>query len=106
MIQHSINNNTKIIILHSIHIIAPSINRRLSTSLDHAPFQIPADNNSSDPQKAEQQVITCLTVSPSEENLICTTNINQMYGIALSSGDLNKVNTQCIISKPPKYRRL
>ena len=49
--------------------------------------QIPQDPNSSDPARAENQMITCLAVSPSEENLVCTTDVNQLYTIPLSSAD-------------------
>ena len=54
--------------------------------------QIPQDPNSSDPARAENQMITCLAVSPSEENLVCTTDVNQLYMIPLSSADLSKVS--------------
>ncbi|XP_064626846.1 cilia- and flagella-associated protein 57-like [Lineus longissimus] len=53
-------------------------------------IKIPADQNSSDPTKAEQQMIMTLTVSPSEEGLVAATNFNQLYNITLSSADLGK----------------
>ena len=56
-------------------------------------LQIPQDPNSTDPSASEQQTITCLAVSPSEENLICSTEVNQLYAITLSSADLGKVVT-------------
>ena len=56
-------------------------------------IKIPQDPNSSDPSKAESQIIGCLAVSPSEENLVCSTNINQLYTITLSSADLSKVRS-------------
>lgn len=53
-------------------------------------IKIPPDQNSSDPSKAETQTIVSLAVSPSEENLVSSTNINQLYTITLSSADLSK----------------
>ncbi|CAH1775033.1 unnamed protein product [Owenia fusiformis] len=53
-------------------------------------IKVPADPNSADPQKNEQQQIFSLAVSPSEENLVCTTEVQQLYGITLSSADLGK----------------
>jgi WD40 repeat protein len=35
-------------------------------------------------------MIATLTVSPSEEGLICATDFNQLYSITLSSADLGK----------------
>ncbi|XP_074640882.1 cilia- and flagella-associated protein 57-like [Tubulanus polymorphus] len=57
-------------------------------------IRVPADQNSADPSRSEQQVITSLTVSPSEETLICTTDANQIYSITLSSADLGKQGDQ------------
>ena len=54
-------------------------------------LQIPADQNSTDPSRAEQQIIKYLCVSPSEENLVCSTDLNQLYNITLSTADLGKV---------------
>lgn len=53
-------------------------------------IKIPADSNSSDPSKAEQQLVTSMAVSPSEEQLIVTTDQNQLYHIVLSSAELVK----------------
>ena len=55
-------------------------------------LQIPQDLNSADPSKAQQQIITCLTVSPSEETLVASTDLSQLYSITLSSADIGKVS--------------
>jgi WD40 repeat protein len=39
-------------------------------------------------------MISCLAVSPSEESLICSTEVNQLYTITLSSADLGKVSSE------------
>lgn len=54
--------------------------------------QIPPDSNSADPTSAQKQVITCLTVSPSEETLVASTNQSQLYYITLPSADLGRVS--------------
>lgn len=54
-------------------------------------FQIPQDSNSADPTKSQQQIITSLTVSPSEETLVASTDLSQLYYITLSSADIGKV---------------
>ena len=54
-------------------------------------FQIPQDQNSADPSRSEQQMILNLAVSPSEENLVASTDVNQLYTFTLSSSDLGKV---------------
>ncbi|XP_041357286.1 cilia- and flagella-associated protein 57-like [Gigantopelta aegis] len=53
-------------------------------------IKIPPDNNSADPTKAQQQIIKCLTVSPSEEILVASTDCNQLFYLTLSSADLGK----------------
>jgi len=53
-------------------------------------IKIPQDQNSTDPSKSERQTITCLAISPSEENLVCSTDKNQLYTFTLSSADLGK----------------
>ena len=55
-------------------------------------IKIPTDSQSADPQSATSQEIACLTLSPSEENLVASTKTNQLYSIALSSADLGKVS--------------
>ena len=55
-------------------------------------FQIPQDSNSADPAKSQQQIITSLTVSPSEETLVASTDLSQLYFITLSSADIGKVS--------------
>ena len=58
-------------------------------------IKIPADTQSPDPQLSENQEIVNLTVSPSEETLVCSTKSNQLYCITLSTADLGKVrNTE------------
>lgn len=53
-------------------------------------IKIPQDSNSADPTKSQQQVITSLTVSPSEETLVASTDLSQLYYITLSSADIGK----------------
>ncbi|KAK7099818.1 cilia- and flagella-associated protein 57-like [Littorina saxatilis] len=54
-------------------------------------IKIPADpSNSADPAKPQQQVIKCLTVSPSEETLVASTDQAQFYYLQLSSADIGK----------------
>ncbi|XP_048457939.1 cilia- and flagella-associated protein 57 isoform X3 [Rhincodon typus] len=53
-------------------------------------YQIPQDPYSTDPTHAEQQEISTLALSPSEEALIASTNKNQLYSITLSSAEINK----------------
>lgn len=53
-------------------------------------IKIPQDSNSADPTKSQQQIITSLTVSPSEETLIASTDLSQLYYITLSSADIGK----------------
>ena len=55
-------------------------------------IKVPVDSQSPDPQAAiANQIITTLTVSPSEETLVCSTKANQLYCITMSSADLGKV---------------
>lgn len=54
--------------------------------------KIPQDSNSADPTKSQMQVITSLTVSPSEETLVASTDLSQLYYITLSSADIGKVS--------------
>lgn len=53
-------------------------------------IKIPQDSNSADPSKSQQQIITSLTVSPSEETLVASTDLSQLYYITLSSADIGK----------------
>ncbi|KAL8584312.1 hypothetical protein ACOMHN_014731 [Nucella lapillus] len=54
-------------------------------------IKIPLDSsNSADPAKPQQQVIKCLTVSPSEETLVASTDQAQLYYLTLSSADIGK----------------
>lgn len=53
-------------------------------------IKIPSDQNSADPSRSESQVITTLTVSPSEETLIASTDANQLFCFTMSSADLGK----------------
>lgn len=54
-------------------------------------IRIPADSQSPDPQLAEKQEVRNLTISPSEETLVCATSTSQLYNITLSTADLGKV---------------
>ena len=55
-------------------------------------IKVPVDSQSPDPQASiANQIISTLTVSPSEETLVCSTKANQMYCITMSSADLGKV---------------
>ncbi|CAI9739315.1 ciliaflagella57-likeassociated and flagella-associated 57-like [Octopus vulgaris] len=50
---------------------------------------IPVDNSVTLPNSSTyKQIITCMTISPSEETLVVSSNTNQIYSIALSSTDL------------------
>ncbi|XP_019645355.1 PREDICTED: cilia- and flagella-associated protein 57-like [Branchiostoma belcheri] len=53
-------------------------------------IRIPQDQHSTDPSRAEAQEVRCLTVSPSEETLVASTDQNQLYHISLSSADIGK----------------
>jgi WD40 repeat protein len=53
-------------------------------------IHIPQDPCSADPSKSQQQSITCLAMSPSEEVLVCSTAANQLYSFTLSSTDLGR----------------
>ncbi len=53
--------------------------------------QIPPELFSTDPSSAEQQEISTLCISPSEETLAASTDRGQLYGISLSLAELNKV---------------
>ena len=54
-------------------------------------IKLPSDTQSPDPQLSEEQEIANLTVSPSEETLVCSTKTSQLYSITLSTADLGKV---------------
>ena len=56
-------------------------------------IRIPPDSQSADPEASRNQVINCLTLSPSEETLVSSTRDNQLYSITLSSADLGKVSS-------------
>ncbi|EDO36068.1 predicted protein [Nematostella vectensis] len=53
-------------------------------------IRIPTDTTNPDPQMIESQEIKDLTVSPSEETLVCSTSTSQLYSITLSTADLGK----------------
>ncbi|XP_055956153.1 cilia- and flagella-associated protein 57 [Patella vulgata] len=57
-------------------------------------IKVPADSNTTDPSKSQQQIIKCLTVSPSEETLVASTDFSQLYYLTLSSADLGKHGDQ------------
>ena len=54
-------------------------------------IKIPVDSQSPDLQTSENQEIVNLTVSPSEETLVCSTKSSQLYCITMSTADLGKV---------------
>lgn len=54
-------------------------------------IKIPVDTQSPDLQVSESQEIVNLTVSPSEETLVCSTKSSQLYCITMSTADLGKV---------------
>ncbi|XP_038649881.1 cilia- and flagella-associated protein 57 [Scyliorhinus canicula] len=53
-------------------------------------IKIPQDPYSTDPTQAEQQEISTLCLSPSEEALVVSTNKSQLYCITLSSAEISK----------------
>uniref|UniRef100_A0A8C1LC29 Cilia- and flagella-associated protein 57-like n=1 Tax=Cyprinus carpio TaxID=7962 RepID=A0A8C1LC29_CYPCA len=53
-------------------------------------IKIPPELFSNDPSSAEQQEISTLCISPSEETLAASTDRGQLYGISLSLAELNK----------------
>ncbi|XP_072366701.1 cilia- and flagella-associated protein 57 [Scyliorhinus torazame] len=52
--------------------------------------KIPQDPYSTDPTQAEQQEMSTLSLSPSEEALVVSTNKSQLYCITLSSAEISK----------------
>jgi len=54
-------------------------------------LRIPQDPNSNDPSKAEEQYISCMGISPSEETLLAVTNWQQIYELVFSNIDVGKV---------------
>ena len=60
-------------------------------------IKIPVDTQSPDPQVSESQEIVNLTVSPSEETLVCSTKSSQLYCITMSTADLGKVKKEPMI---------
>ncbi|XP_059358383.1 cilia- and flagella-associated protein 57 isoform X1 [Carassius carassius] len=53
-------------------------------------IKIPPELFSNDPSSAEQQEISTLCISPSEETLAASTDRGQLYSISLSLAELNK----------------
>ncbi|XP_053325091.1 cilia- and flagella-associated protein 57 [Spea bombifrons] len=53
-------------------------------------IKIPQDEHSNDPSQSELQEITCMSLSPSEETVLISTNKSQLYTIALSSAEISK----------------
>ncbi|XP_066537794.1 cilia- and flagella-associated protein 57 [Hoplias malabaricus] len=53
-------------------------------------IKIPPDPCSNEPSQTEQQEITTLCISPSEETLAASTDRGQLYNITLSSAELSK----------------
>jgi hypothetical protein len=55
-------------------------------------LKIPVDQYSNDPTKTEEQCITNMCISPSEETLLVVTNWQQIYQLVFSNIDVGKVN--------------
>lgn len=56
---------------------------------------IPPDNSITLPSsRSYKQVITCMTVSPSEETLVASSNTNQIYSTSLSAADFRQNGMQ------------
>uniref|UniRef100_W5MH82 Cilia- and flagella-associated protein 57 n=1 Tax=Lepisosteus oculatus TaxID=7918 RepID=W5MH82_LEPOC len=53
-------------------------------------IRIPSDQYSNEPSLAEQQEISSLCISPSEETLVASTDRGQLYSITLSSAEMSK----------------
>lgn len=60
--------------------------------------KIPSDQQTTDPGVACEQQIMSVTLSPSEETLVCSTSKNQLFSIPLSSADIGKVSAFNILS--------
>ena len=56
-------------------------------------LKIISDQYSNDPSKAEEQVITSMCMSPSEETLLAVTNWQQIYQLVFSNIDVGKIDT-------------
>ena len=54
-------------------------------------LKIPVDQYSNDPTKTEDQAITSMCISPSEETLLVVTNWQQIYQLVFSNIDVGKV---------------
>ena len=54
-------------------------------------LHIPADQYSNDPTKTEEQYMTNMCISPSEETLLAVTNGQQIYQLVFSNIDVGKV---------------
>lgn len=64
-------------------------------------IKVPADQNSADPSRSERQMIINMTVSPSEETLVVSTDSNQIYYTSLSSTEMGKVSWLTFTTKVP-----
>ncbi|KAM5149014.1 cilia- and flagella-associated protein 57 [Mantella aurantiaca] len=53
-------------------------------------IRIRQDEHSNDPGLSNQQEVTCMCLSPSEETVLISTNNSQLYSIALSSAEIAK----------------
>lgn len=54
-------------------------------------LRVPADQNSNDPSKSEEQYILSMSISPSEETLLAVTSWQQIYQFVFSNIDVGKV---------------
>ena len=57
-------------------------------------LKVPADHYSNDPTKPEEQLVTSMCISPSEETLLVVTNWQQIYQLVFSNIDVSKVKLQ------------
>ena len=62
-------------------------------------IKIPSDQYSNDPSKAEEQSITSMCISPSEETLLIVTNWQQIYQLVFSNIDVSKVRKMSLYLK-------
>ncbi len=63
-------------------------------------LKIPSDQYSNDPSKTEEQSITSMCISPSEETLLVVTNWQQIYQLVFSNIDVGKVIGREWLGKP------
>lgn len=71
-------------------------------------LKIPHDQNSSDPSRSsDEQIITSMCISPSEETLLAVTNCQQLFQLVFSTIDVGKVRfVQLDFSKRSFFKSL